>query len=374
MRRIILTEEQLGLIKSHNDGFVNDCRENGFKSLDDRAIDKLLKERHNEILSYFKDDVSGIPHGAVYNKLGRLIEKAKKIEEPIRDALVKLCLNTVIETFDIPDGEFTLNCELVDTIDSKKQFHVKPDTNEGYEYEDYSAITSEDDEIVKRKIINLLITGGARDMFAKCRSIYIDRLFELDEELPYLYSKIMKLNDLLLFMSNVRITDKVHMQCSYNELEINNTDKNVLNVYGTLFPFLLFETFKGIFELLAVQGLPEDIHTAKNVLNQCDVLCLDPTNMRLGVPLWKRLFSNVDIKHIPDIFHKVCKLKSDKIEDVFNNIAFNTRYGLKVVEDIKKRGGESYEKTRFDNDIIKRQSDTVMINDGYFLSEELRDC
>lgn len=376
MKRIILTEEQIKLIETHNKNnntLIGDCRNNGFDILDDRVIEKLLDDRYEEILSYFNDNVSEVPIDKIYNKLNRLVERCKRIEKPLKEQLSNLCLNTVIQTFDMPDGAFKLICNLCETIDSKQQFHIKPDTNEEEEYEDYDAITNEDAEVNKRKMINCIISGGARMMVDKSKSLYIEELFDLDEELPHLYSKIMKLNDLLLFSTSVKLTDDMHMQCGTSKITITNNEdeKNIVECTGTLFPFLLYETFKGIFELIASKCLPNDIDVAKSVINRSDILQLDPTNVRIGVPLCKRIFSDIDIKNIPDTFYHVCSIKTDKIESVFNNIGFNTRFGLRVIEDLKNKGKESYEKNRFGNDILQKQSDTTIINDGYFLSEEL---
>lgn len=380
MKNIFLTQEQVSLLRENIEHvtpktieyMIGDARKNGFDMLDERAIRRLLEARYNEILSYFNDDVSQVPAKALYNKLNKLSEKCTRLEENIRPQLEKLCYNTIVELFDIPKDEFELKCSLVDALDPKHTFHIEPNVANDYEYGDYGEITNEDNEVKKRKLINCFICGGASRLVDMSRSIYISELFDIDEELPHLYSKIFKINDLLLFSAKAEIRDEHHMQNGYCEVKLRRNDMmNSIESVATNFPTLLYETIKGVLELLASQGLPKDIEQAKRVVEKADILKLDPSNMRIGPVLWSMVFDDVETKTIPNVFHSLSMVKSGIFEETMNNIAFGTRRGKSAVEMIRKNGEHDSEYNNFYNRLMQKQSDVSLINDGYFLSEEL---
>jgi hypothetical protein len=64
-------------------------------------------------------------------------------------------------------------------------------------------------------------------------------------------------------------------------------------------------------------------------------------------------------------------VKSGIFEETMNNIAFGTRRGKSAVEMIRKNGEHDSEYNNFYNRLMQKQSDISLINDGYFLSEEL---
>ena len=380
MKNIFLTEEQVSLLRENIEHItpktieymIGDARENGFDMLDERALRRLLEARYNELISYFNDDVSQIPVKSLYNKLNKLSEKCARLEENIRPQLEKLCYNTVVELFDIPKDDFELKCSLVDELDPKHTFHIESNVSSDFEYGDYDEITNEDNEVKKRKLINCFINGGASRLVDMSRSVYISELFDLDEELPHLYSKIFKINDLLLFSAKADIKDEHHMQSGYCEVKLRRDDlKNSVESVGTNFPTLLYETIRGILELLASQGLPTDISQAERVIEKSDILKLDPSNMRIGPVLWDIVFDGVDTKAIPNVFHSLSKVKSEMFEKMVNEFAFGTRRGKEFAEKIRKRGEHDKEYTKFSDGLMQKQSNISLINDGYFLSEDL---
>jgi len=381
MKNIFLTDKQVSLLKEslehitpkNIEELISDARGNGFDMLDDRALKRLLEARYNEIISYFSDDVTQIPNKVLYNKLNKLAIRCTKLEENIRPQLEKICYNTVVQLFDLPADDFKLTCELVDTLDPKHTFHYESNVSGDEEYSDYDEVRNEDNEIKKRKLINCFIAGGATRFVDASRKLYMSELFDLDEELPHLYSKMFKIDALLLFNSKAVIKDEHHMQNGYCKVILRNNDMlNSVESVATNFPSLLYETVRGVLELLASQGLPSDMTTAKRVLDRADILKLDPSNMRIGPALWDILFNDVDSKKVPYIFHNlVSNINSDVFEDVVNEFAFGTRRGSEFVEKLRKMGEYDSEYTNFSNDLLKKQSDISIINDSYFLAEDL---
>ena len=88
-------------------------------------------------------------------------------------------------------------------------------------------------EIQKRRFVNMLCVGGSIVLADKAKELFLHKVFELDEELPHLYSRILKLNELYLFISRVKIRDGFLQQGGYVEVTLPTEEKiaNILPGY-----------------------------------------------------------------------------------------------------------------------------------------------
>ena len=123
------------------------------------SIDKMLAKKNAEVIGYFSDDITSYSTDKIYSKLSKLIEKCKRLEEPIKDKLETICNNVVVNLFGIPSNVMKLECELVDEIPPTEQFHITPDTDEDYEYEDVDEMDQYDIDVNKRRIVNAIRSG-----------------------------------------------------------------------------------------------------------------------------------------------------------------------------------------------------------------------
>ena len=169
------------------------------------SLDRILAQRNAELQDYFSDDINSYEKNRIFSKLSKLITRCKKLEEPLRDQLERICNNVVVKIFGIPSESMEITCELADEISRTKQFHIKPDTDEDYEYEDLDEMSGNDSEVNKRRIINAISYGVAWRMTEQSGRIWINDVFESDEDLPHLYSQIMKINEYLVFNTDVEI-------------------------------------------------------------------------------------------------------------------------------------------------------------------------
>ena len=198
MKRILISEEQERLINEallceeavsklpmhlqndikSNSTSLSDCDifSNGIGRY---SLNKLITERFNEVLAYFSDDVSQVTGERVANKIEKLISICQKKEKPIKEQLEKLCFDTLLELFDIPEDSFEFECHLVDKIDDDKDFRVYPEPKNVKTYLDSTEIKNDNLEFQKRRIINALFIGGAMRISDKARTLYINKVIRI---------------------------------------------------------------------------------------------------------------------------------------------------------------------------------------------------
>lgn len=340
------------------------------------VLEKMAKERQIEILSYFSDDITVHSNDEIISKLSKLIAKCKKLEEPIKEQLEKICCNTVVKTFSIPQDSLKISCNLVNDISSTKSFHIKPDTDEDYEYDTVGDIEFYDEETNKRRIINAISCGAAKNMAEQSRKIWVDEIFELDEELPHLYSQIMKINDYIIFNNNIKIEDKSHKQGGFVEINLTHEDEiSSVEATGVIFPILLQETFRGIIDILSTYGLPDDIGASKRITNIADALENDPWNMRFGPVMWNRIVSSIpkfQTENFAYFYKMLSELPVENFSELMKEVFAGTKRGKTEIEKIYNQSKYENEYNQFTNDLaIKRGKD--IIDDDCFTEEELEE-
>lgn len=383
MKNVFLTEKQIQYIHNENrkeygiPSKIFNALENKESNipLDDKGFSKkILTKRFDEIKKDFTDDISQIPLEKVSNHFNKLMRLCQEKEKNIRPQLEKLCYNTLVQLFNIPEDEIIFKCELVDFIDSGLEFHISPDTNEDYEYNSLDEIDGEGTEVQKRRLIDSLVYGVSMSLFEKAKKMYINELFDIDEELPHLYSKLIKINEYLLFNVDDEVKDDNHHQGGFVKVVLGNEEKmSNIDVKALTFPILLIESIKGIMELISSNGLPDDFNVAKNVLNKADILEEEPWDMRFGVGLWNMVTLNRDIepKIIPDFFGKLIDIDAKDFISLFKELANNTKIGKQAIGELLDDCEYNSKYNDFEKDILVKQSEKDLISDGYFTEEEL---
>jgi len=339
------------------------------------AVDKFLAKRYIEVKSEFSDDITEYDNKVVLGKLSRLIAKCLKKEEKIKPQLEDICVHALTESFNIPEDGVEISCTLSTEISQKTQFHITPDTDENFEYEDYASMEQEDSDTKKREITNALIVGGAIKLSNKIIKNYISKIFDLDEELPHLYSEIMKINDYLLFSQKFEIKDDSHKQGGYVTVKMgNDTVPTKIEATAVIFPILLIESLRGCLELWASHGLPDDISKAKAVINKADALVNDPWYTRIGPALWDKIYTDLDTKYLPTFFSNLCELSNNNFFGILKECFANTKLGKQEILNLSNKAKYEDDYSSFEYDIQKKQSDRSVIEDGYFTEEELNEA
>ena len=337
----------------------------------------LLLDRFNEVeeelrKTYNTLDISDLDY--LKKHLSTLFKQAKELEKPIKSSLEKICVETLLELFEIPNDTVTIRCELVDAIKPKHPINVRPQSNKmiKYEYEDTDDMDNLQKEVLKRRFINAIIQGGSY-LLSKCYHLYLSRIYELDKRLPNIYDEIVAINDYLLFMEDNKITDDNTFQGSYVEVNIGRPHESVIiESQGLIFPFLLNETIRGLMELFASHGLPLNPKQANYVLKQSDFLIAEPWDLRIGVILYKELIHNDEVKAnlTPYFIKNLCQLDVIKFNYAVKNILANTKTGNLIFNEIMDKSRKDKQTDEFQIKIYSKHAD-ALISDGYYANEDL---
>lgn len=340
------------------------------------SLNKLAKEEQQTILSYFSDDITSYSKDEIYSKLNKLVLKCKKIEEPIKNKLEKICCNTVVKAFSIPEDSVQITCKLTEEISQTKSFHIKPYTDEEYEYETVNDIEQYDSETNKRRIINAISYGAAKNISEQSRQLWVNEIFELDEELPHIYSQIMKINDYLVFNTNVEIKDRDHKQGGVVNVTLSRDNEiPTIEAEGVIFPILLQETVRGVVDLISTYGLPDDAESAKRVMDIADALETDPWNMRFGPPMWNKIVSSVSnfqTENFPYFYKALVELPSGEFSSLMKELFAGTKNGKQEIEKIYNESKYNSEYDQFKQDLALRNGKDI-IDDDCFTEEELNE-
>lgn len=350
-----------------------------FPGEDDYPFDySVLKERFRDLCLQMKD--VGIPLAntdELVSHLGQLVTKCRELEKPIKDSLEKLCENSVNRLFAIPNGAVNINCKLVDKISYKIPTNVTPEgSNNGrFKFKDIADFNLAKVAVAKRRLVNSLVMGAA-EYYTDMKTLYMEDLSKLNPELLDLYDRVMVLNSYLTFVTEEEMTDENPKQGSYVEVHVGfNGKKSTIDAQGLIFPLLLHDTIKGLFELFSVYGLPADTEKAEYIISKADFLLAEPWDMRFGVRLWQLIFDKLelgdDTNIIPYIFVEMVKLPAEEFNAVMRELFMQTEKGDEIMNTFIERSKYNDGYQKFQNRINARNMDRSVIADSYFTASEL---
>ena len=334
----------------------------------------LLKKRFNEICDAIDElRLESLDEDYLMSELSSLITRCKELERPIRDTLEKICENAVNRLFAIPEETVNMHFKLVDKIKFKKAVRLRPESNDDvkYTFKDVADIDLSNKSVAKRRLINSLIQGASY-IYSNIEGLYIEDLDRINQELPRLYRRIRVINDYLLFTKKEEMNDDKPMQGSYVETHIGmHNERTTLKTQGIIFPLLLQESIRGLFELFSTHGLPKDLERAKYIIKKADFVLAEPWDLRFGVELWKMIFGGVeDTNMIPYMFTSLVKLPTDEFNLSVKEILSNTEKGNEIINSLMKDAEYDKGYQEFTNRINARNVDKSLIKDSYFNGAE----
>lgn len=333
-----------------------------------RFIEYITVKRFNEVQNYFKDDISNVTKEDVANKIEKLMKKCIEKEKAIRPQLEELCYNILTQIFDIPEDSFSYEGHLVEGIDDNRNVQVYSEPiNFGEEsFVDYVEAEDLMKEVQKRRIMNLLCVGASMVIYEKIKELYLHKVFELDEELPHLYSRILKLNELYLFITKIKIRDGFLQQGGYVEVTLP-TEESIakINANAMIFPILLIESIKGVMELSASFGLPDEQDIANKVMKIADALDNEPWDMRLGPSIFDTVFSkieNLDTKDLPFIFKGLSEHAYEDFFDILKSSLIETKDVSNKINGLAMQFLRDKAYSDFENDLMQKQNNNLLLN------------
>ena len=315
--------------------------------------------------------------------LSKKIERCKKIEKTLTPQLEKLCENIVNSTFSIPTDTIILSCKLVGRVKPKSDIRVMPENEDDgneYDFEDVDEVMLSNKVILKRRFINSLIQGLSYWLSTDLDDWH-DEVYKMNSELEGLWYDIKNISDYLLYTKKDEINSKHPSLLSHVDVKLRKRGKKT-EIYsqGVIFPYLLRDTFRGLFELFSAHGLPKDSEKAMYIIKRADFLVAEPWDLRLGKGIieviqksFKKFGTDLlfDTKKIPFFFADLCKLKTDEFNSIIKNFILGTRKGNIIAHDMENKINHDVDYQRFKDKIYRKNIETSVIADGDFSKEEL---
>ena len=391
-KTIIITEEQKKkltesiLSDTPSDDVINAIFRNktslqntsSFSKIGNDFLEMIIKKRYKEIKNSLEKigTIDDFDVSDAKTMLAKLILKCQKIEKLHRNELEKLGFNYVVNFFKIPEDTITMDLKLVDKVDiDTSVINIDPVVDGDFSYEDLNSLDDMNEEIYKRRLLDILSIGFGMQISNDIKS-YLSDIFDVDPRLPDLYRKILLLNEYLLFTTeDLGITDKSPMQMGNVILNLGQENETVvLKAQGMIFPVLLAETMRGLMELFSAHGLPKNKEKVDLILGKSDYLKAEPWDMRIGPSLWTIVsdsFENVDSELLPYLYKRIAMLKPKVFISTMQEVFAKTRKGKKLMGSLVAKAKNDADYDKFSDKMTSLQTDKNLINDEYINENEL---
>lgn len=324
----------------------------------------ILKKRYYELITNVKKVLGNdgdISKKTLISKLQELINNCKELEEPIKNELENICIDTVLQIFNLTHDVINFNCQLKNDI--KSVTPLIPEKIEE-EFSDIEHIEYLNNEILKRRLIDSLIMGASVRLSENFNAS-LSKIFLLNHKLPEIYHEIITINEYLTFVKEQKpSTDNIGGEVSVNLI----SEIPTINSEAIIFPILLFETIKGVMELICSHGLPKNKFDAEYVIGKSDFLLAYNWDKRIGVGLWdiiQEIIGDENLNLMPKIILELIQRKSNEFNYTMKEIFAKTKKGKQIVNNIIDEIKLGTEFENIENEI------TYNNNEEYFSPEEL---
>lgn len=293
----------------------------------------ITQERFDEVVSNLSSlDLRVDNVDDAHTLLSEKMSECAELERPVRKQLERVCKNSVLKVFDIPANTINLDCKLVDEIIPQSDMRITPEGVQPdgvYSFSDVLDMINPNEIVLQRRVVNALIMGASYFYGTDFR-LYDKEIRRINKNLPRLYAEIQALKDFLLFAEEEEINDDKPKEDSYVEVTLGkNGNRTNIYVQSLIFPGLLHDTFRGLFELFSSHGLPSDKNMAMAIVRAADFIVAEPWDMRLGVPMWDILADNVEHSDVvPYLFTDICKMGPEEFNDFMRSV-FSGDKGIK---------------------------------------------
>lgn len=337
---------------------------------------KFLLKLINKEYADLTDGVENVE--TIKDELPMLITMCRKNESNNIPALESLCIEVINRIMPIPQDTIDIQANIVNNIDVKQQ-RLVPEETIDFSFDSIDDMKNLTDEIYKRRMLNALISG-ASVVISEDVEIYLSSLYKINPDLPSLYNKIMKYNDILLYSEKDTLNQNENTEGGNVDVYIQSQENMVtIEAEGIMFPILFCEVIKGLLELAISHGLPEEREKAEYILKKSDFKLAENWDIRIGIPLWKRItamFERINV-NIYDVgvnffFMQLALKHCYDFNEFLQEIFLGTKNGERLLSDMVTEIMNSKEQDEF-NDYMKSKNDAAyQINDNdYFLPDEL---
>lgn len=343
---------------------------------DEPFLLKLIEKGFNDSKDKLKEigEISDVDGTEVEEVLAKLILKCVEIEKPYRSELERICLNYIIDLFEIPEETVDITLKLRDKVSlSGSKILIDPYDGD-VELDSVETAMSLKDEVYKRRLLDALSMGASIRLSSDINS-YIGEINKIDNRLGDMYNKIIALNNYVLYTKNdFGIDDDNNMQLGVSELTLSNIDeKPLINTQAVIFPVLLSETIRGLIELFISHGLPKDINITMSVLGKSDFLKAEPWDMKIGPQLWDLLsstFNDITTIELPYLLKRISEMDVELFNKVMKEIFAKTKKGKDIMSKLSHKSKKDVDYDKFVDKMTKMKKDKGIITDDYIRPDE----
>jgi hypothetical protein len=269
--------------------------------------DKTFKNLKASSAESLKDMLKGKSFMQASMDSMKLIPQIIAAEKPYRDQLIELAKDVIKNAYPIVEQTgIELDADIVIPGDLNMQQSNQADTPSEEEVEEFV----EKSGIDKRRIINA-ITQGASIRGTKAYYIFNDILDVMDESLLGKYNEILGNaygiydDDNAIAMMLAMMSQNSASQGGESEVDWDDEEGTlVIKAKAIIFPILIHELVKGLYEIISLQGFSGDAEKNKEIVAKVDKATNEPEDLRYGKFIYDAL-----AKHIIDSPYDPVKLR-----------------------------------------------------------------
>jgi hypothetical protein len=323
----------------------------------------LIGDRFRDIVLNGREafDVNQVDPNDMYMHMDHLFEETIEMEKKNKKVLEELAVKMMMDEFDIPEGVIKFDAELVESIEKPK----KKKETEKVMFEDHDELVKGNNEIKKRRIINALVAGAAKNL----DHLYHDIRHELknmNTKLLSNYKKLISADDFLSFIESTN--NDVIEGGSFNivyEADKKNNITPTITARGMAFPILVRELYQGVMEVLSTHGIPKNPKLLEYTMNNADYDEAKPWDEKLGPKMWELFCAEIpkkdlNLKHF--VFAKfISKPAIEFIHDL-REVFSKTKHGKHIIMEILSEVKKDVEI----DEHIKNANDTHFEADDFY--------
>lgn len=318
--------------------------------------DKIATQAYGKVLQgagrAMGQDARNLRPQQIMQALMRTVNLVVQKEDDYRSELEELAVAIVLDLPEFKDardayidGKLRINAQLLpempEQMNAQNMDNIEPEEPSEEESSDLGLDVPEikaqfDQEVNKRKFINILIQGAAVN---KTHAYHLasERLNEIDPDLIRLYGKMTALGDLSYWMKPEDVFGGKHGGQESIEVEQDDDGEDVYTINATAinFPLLIHELTKGLYEVV-FHNVIEDPSTRARVYKDADTLSQEEWGIMKGPAVWmhfNHLVNKIDAaQYIPRILNHLTSLSADEFAGVVRSIFSETPEGLRYLK------------------------------------------
>lgn len=254
--------------------------------------EKTFKKLHQKSIKSFETMLGGKNLFTASIRTQELLGLLVDAEGGKRDYLETLAKEIIYELYPIvKEADIVLDISL-----GPQDFSLSQDKEEKEdEAEDDLQTSTPLTSIEKRRIVNA-ITQGASIRGSKSFLMFRDILDAINEDLYESYKEITNLaygiydDDNAIAMMLAMVAQQRSSQGGESEAEYNEESGTLtIKARGIVFPILLQEIIKGLYEIISLQGFSGDKEENRRVVQSVDKVINEPEDIRFGKFIYDKL-------------------------------------------------------------------------------------